>query len=328
MRYIRDVFDGVILAPLGEMGELSISRAGLAHRFRPISYKPSYPSTREDTIKSAKEMSELGVDLLLFAGGDGTAKDLYEAVDASLVVLGIPSGVKVFSSVFAETPEDAGRVLLEFLEGSTETTYGEVIDISELDYRRGVFSPRVVGTMKIPSSPLIQRGKDLPEIDEVVLDGIFRYIKDRVSNYEIVVLGPGRTVSYIAKKMGIEKNPATVDAIVKGVVHRDVNYFQMRDILDHTPGRVLVVLSPIGGTGFLLGRGNHQLIPAVRRAKWDEDIIVISTPEKIRGLRSLIVDVDEFLGDIPSYIRVITGYRDEKIMRIWFSGQYHERTID
>lgn len=310
------------------MGELSISRAGLTYQFRPISYKPNYPSTREDTIKSAKEMLELGVDLLLFAGGDGTAKDLYEAVSDSLVVLGIPSGVKVFSSVFAETPEDAGRVLLEFLEGSTATTYGEVIDISEIDYRRGVFSPRVVGIMKIPSSPLIQRGKDLPEIDEVVLDGIFRYIKDRISNYEIIVLGPGRTVSYIAKKMGIEKNPATVDAIVKGVVHKDINYFQMRDILDRTPGRVLVILSPIGGTGFLLGRGNHQLIPAVRRAKWDEDIIVISTPEKIRGLRSLIVDVDEFLGDIPSYIRVITGYRDEKIMRVWFSYQYHERTID
>ncbi|MDK2383371.1 MAG: ATP-NAD kinase, partial [Candidatus Korarchaeota archaeon] len=152
--------------------------------------------------------------------------------------------------------------------------------------------------------------------DEVVLEGIYRYIRSRLEAKRLIVLGPGRTVSFIAAKMGYEKNPSTVDVIVGGKYLEDVDYFEMESIIGGSRDRPLVILTPIGGTSFLLGRGNHQLIPAIRRADWGEGVLIVSTPSKIRDIEELLVDVDEPLENVPRYIRVIIGYREEKIVRV------------
>ena len=308
--------DILILAPRGEMGEFSVVSAGLGSKLILLRYMPLDPSTSEDTVRAAEEMAERDVDLLLFSGGDGTAADILRAINHKLLVLGIPSGVKVFSSVFARTPEDAGRIARDYLEGRLDETVGEVLDIPEDDYRRGYFSPKIVGTLRIPRSQLVQGSKSMEAPDEIVLEGIYRYISDRLRSRSLVVLGPGRTVSFIAAKMGYDKNPSTVDVILRERHIKDVNYFEMESIVRSHSDRPLIVLTPIGGTSFLLGRGNHQLIPAVRKADWREDILVISTPSKIRGIEELVIDVDEPLKGLPEYIRVIIGYREEKIVRV------------
>ncbi len=316
--------DVIILAPRGEMGEISIASAGLEANYVPLDHIPSHPSSREDTIRAAREMAKKHVDLLLFSGGDGTALDILKAVNHELVVLGIPSGVKVFSSVFAKSPEDAGRIAGNYLRGDLGETLGEVLDIPEDSYRRGTFSVRVAGTLRIPASPLVQGSKSVEAPDEVILEGIYRYIRERIEGRGFIVLGPGRTVSYVAGRMGYEKNPSTVDVLRRGEYIRDVDYFKMEALASDSDERPLIILTPIGGTSFLLGRGNQQLIPAVRRADWAEDMLVISTPAKLRGIRELVVDVDEPLPGVPNYIRVITGYREErmiKIVRAWASTQ-------
>ncbi|MCD6348276.1 MAG: ATP-NAD kinase family protein [Candidatus Korarchaeota archaeon] len=311
---VRDL-EGIIYTVKGEMGEISVKLAGLSHRMALIAYEPSRPSTREDTIFSAREMLRLGIDVLVFVGGDGTARDILEAVCHEVVVLGVPSGVKVFSSVFAQTPEDAGRILREYLRGNLDETVGEVVDIPEEEYRKGRFSPKVLGTMRIPKSLLVQGSKSMTPIDEDSLEGIYRYIEPKLSSYDVIVLGPGRTVSYVAKKMGYEKNPSTVDVVVDGRQYRDVDSFLMESLIEGR-NRVLVVITPIGGTSFLLGRGNHQLIPAIRRVDWNRDVLIIATPEKIGYVRELVIDVDDGLKGVPEYLRVITGYKEEKIVRL------------
>ncbi len=311
---VRDL-EGIIYTVKGEMGEISVKLAGLSHRMALIAYEPSRPSTREDTIFSAREMLRLGIDVLVFVGGDGTARDILEAVCHEVVVLGVPSGVKVFSSVFAQTPEDAGRILREYLRGNLDETVGEVVDIPEEEYRKGGFSPKILGTMRIPKSLLVQGSKSMTPIDEDSLEGIYRYIEPKLSSYDVIVLGPGRTVSYVAKKMGYEKNPSTVDVVVDGRQYRDVDSFLMESLIEGR-NRVLVVITPIGGTSFLLGRGNHQLIPAIRRVDWNRDVLIIATPKKIEYVRELVIDVDDGLKGVPEYLRVITGYKEEKIVRL------------
>ncbi len=315
LRFLRDL-DVLVLAPRGEMGEFSVISAGLGTKFLPLEYAPSNPSTKEDTLRSAEEIVRRGADLLLFSGGDGTAADVMKAINHEIVVLGIPSGVKVFSSVFAKTPEDAGRIARDYLEGKLGETVGEVVDIPEEDYRSGSFSPRIIGTLRIPLSDLVQGSKSMEAPDEIVLEGIYRYISDRLRVRDLIVLGPGRTVSFIAAKMGYNKNPSTVDVILGEKYMRDVNYFEMESVVGKSSDRPLVILTPIGGTSFLLGRGNHQLIPAIKRADWREDVLIISTPSKIRGVEELLIDVDDPIGGIPKYVRVIIGYREEKIVRV------------
>lgn len=315
LKFLEDM-DISILASKGEMGEVPIAMSGLSNKFIPLEYIPPHPSTRVDTLKAAEELVRMKVDLLMFAGGDGTAKDIASVVGHELVVIGIPAGVKVFSSVFAQTPEDAGRIARDFIEGKLGERLGEVLDILEEDYKSGSFSPKVFGTLRVPESPVVQSSKSLEVPDEVSLEGIFNYIEDPLRRRTTVVLGPGRTVSYIAGRLGYRKNPSTVDVILGGRLIPDVSYFDMESIVEDLGEPPLIILTPIGGTSFLLGRGNHQLIPAVRRAEWGKDILIIATPSKIRGIKELIVDIDEPIETLPSYVRVIIGYKEEKIVKV------------
>jgi len=79
------------------------------------------------------------VDLVLFVGGDGTATDVatvLERTGAEIPMLGVPAGVKVYSSVFAVSPEDAAAVAATF----SRTERREVMDIDEDAYREGRFT--------------------------------------------------------------------------------------------------------------------------------------------------------------------------------------------
>ncbi len=306
----------VIISPKGIMGEKSVDMAGLKRYWRPTKYEPGRITTREDTIRSAEELADLGVDLLMFSGGDGTAKDVLSAVNGRIVCLGIPAGVKVFSAVFAETPEAAGEIASLYLDGLLTVTEGEVIDVDEVSYRRGVVSPKLYGYLKVPMSPEVQRSKEVRAHPEAALEGIYRYLRDVLREWDLLILGPGSTINYLAKRMGLEKSVTGVDAYSKDEVWLNPDVITMERLAEAF-SKIKVVVTPVGGTGVLLGRGNLQLVPILKKIK-KEDLVVVATPDKIEGLDHLVVDLDdEGLNEkFRGYIRVITGYREEVVIKV------------
>ncbi len=306
----------MILSPRGLMGEKSVEIASLKRLWREINYKPRRITTREDTLLSAEELANKGVDLLLFSGGDGTARDILSAVGSSVVVLGIPSGVKVFSGVFAETPEAAGEIAALYIKGLIEVSEGEVVDVDELSYKKGIVLPRLYGYMKVPLAPSVQSSKDIRQHPEVALEGIYRYLLEILGDWDLLILGPGSTIKFIAERMGLKKSITGVDAYSKNGRWLDVDINQMKRIVS-SHSKVKVVITPIGGTGVLLGRGNVQLTPALRRIE-KRDLIVVATPDKIERINHLIVDLDdeELNEKFRGYVRVISGYKEEVVMRV------------
>ena len=91
-----------------------------------------------------------------------------------------------------------------------------------------------------------------------------------------------------------------------------------KEILRVCTGRLSkIVVTPIGGQGHVLGRGNQQLSPAVLRQVGLDNLIVIATPGKLAGLVHHGVTVDTGCADLDSalagHIRIITGWRRESV---------------
>ncbi|MGB9439564.1 MAG: NAD(+)/NADH kinase, partial [Desulfobacterales bacterium] len=89
-----------------DMGEEEAITCGIAPKV--IGHIKREKTDANDTFKAARKMEQLAVDLLLFAGGDGTARDIYRAIGDKIPALGIPTGVKMHSAVFAISPKYAG----------------------------------------------------------------------------------------------------------------------------------------------------------------------------------------------------------------------------
>ncbi|HEC71984.1 MAG TPA: ATP-NAD kinase, partial [Thermoplasmatales archaeon] len=122
----------------GLMGE-SILRQSSFRDFD-IVYTPKNPdkTSARDTKMACEKMLETGVDLILFCGGDGTARDIYEVVDKKTPMLGIPAGVKMHSGVFAINPDAAAKILKRYLDNELRIGEVELLDLDEEKYRNGV----------------------------------------------------------------------------------------------------------------------------------------------------------------------------------------------
>jgi len=304
-----------------EMGENEAIECGFSPRV--IGSVESSNTTAEDTKRAAREMADLGVDMILFAGGDGTARDICEAIDQELPVLGIPTGVKIHSSVFAVNPRKAGRLAVDYLRGEASLKTSEVMDIDEEAFRENRLSAELHGYLKIPfEKRFVQPTKSAssPGTDEESnKEAIAEYVVTEMDD-SIFLLGPGTTVKAVADRLGTEKTLLGVDVVNKHeVLASDVNE---DEILELIRGRdVKVIVSPIGGQGFIFGRGNQQISPGVIRQVGRDNIIVIATKSKLSSRKPgepLYVDsgdkdVDEMLS---GYMRVITGYQEEAVVKV------------
>lgn len=280
-------------------------------------------TTATDTKNAAREMHKLKVDLILFAGGDGTARDIYEAVGLKVPALGIPAGVKIHSGVFAINPKKAGELAVKFLQGEAELREAEVMDIDEEAFRKGRVSARLYGYLLVPfERRLLQDVKsgsptipDEKRNQEAIAEHVVENMDD---NY--YVLGSGTTVKAIADKLGIKKTLLGVDVINKGkIVAIDVNEEQLLKIIEGK--KVKIIVSPIGGQGFIFGRGNQQISPEVIRKVGRDNIIVIATKNKLSSIglgRPLLVDTGDDKVDktLSGYMRVITGYNEEAVVKV------------
>lgn len=278
-------------------------------------------TTAEDTRRIAQEMRDAGVELLLFAGGDGTARDICDAVDRSVVVLGIAAGVKVYSAVFAVNPSRAGELAALFLRGRVTARDGEVLDLDEDAYRAGRVSPVLHGYLRVPyRRGAVQGGKEpTPPTEEGAADGIARAVAEQLDGDRHYILGPGTTTLAIARQLGLPKTLVGVDVVTRqGVVIADANEQQLAELTARVATTVIV--TPIGGQGFIFGRGNPQIGPRVLGHVRRDDILVVATQAKLGALhgRPLLVDTGDPAVDaaLDGYLPVITGYRESTIYRI------------
>jgi len=303
----------------GEMGE----DAARASEFEPKvigSIKPGETSA-EDTRQAAREMLRLGVDLLLFAGGDGTARDVYNAVGAKLPALGIPAGVKIHSAVYATNPVSAGELTALYLKGRVDRLReAEVMDIDEEAVRQGTVSAKLYGYLKIPfRTSLVQNLKMSSPGEEASLASIAYDVVEKMEDGWLYIIGPGTTTRAITDELGLEKTLIGVDVVLnRELLAVDVNEVQLLNLLNERRAKIIVTL--IGGQGCVFGRGNQQISPNVIKKVGRENIIVVSAPEKLYALgqRSLWVDTGDRDVDrlLSGYVRVVTGYNQRAVRKV------------
>ncbi|RLG84298.1 MAG: ATP-NAD kinase [Thermoprotei archaeon] len=279
-------------------------------------------TTAEDTKRIAKELAKIGVDILVFVGGDGTARDIMDAIDMKLPVLGVPSGVKVYSSVFAVNPIAAARVVEAFARGEAILVEEEVLDIDEEAFRRDELKIKFYGYLKVPVvSGLIQASKEpSPGIldEEENKRAIAKTVIEDMEPDTLYILGPGSTVKAIADLLGVEKTLLGVDAVYNGkLVGKDLDEKGILELLNKYP-KAKIIVTPIGGQGFIFGRGNQQISPEVIKRVGKQNIIVIATKRKLSKLKVLRVDtgdakVDEML---KGYIKVVVDYNEYVMMKV------------
>jgi len=312
--------------PLGEsyLREFDFRFEVLTHRrieWREVGFLRIPDTSSEDTKELAMRMVGK-VKLLLFAGGDGTARDIIETVDEKIPVLGIPTGVKMYSGVFAYSPEDAARVLIEFLRGNARLEEREVRDIDENAYRHDEVRTKTYGKALVPVvETLVQGSKErVPISEKDELEAIAEAIAEEIlENDGVYFLGSGSTIKRIKEGLGVGGTLLGVDVVeVKdGKAKLLVRDATEKDLLRFVERNPRIIVTVVGGLGFLFGRGNQQFSPEVLRSIPKENITVVATPSKLENgpLRVYTGDreVDEKL---KGYIRVRVGPWMERMVRV------------
>ena len=306
-----------VTAP-GIMGEDYLRHRGFTYVTVP--HAISSKTSARDTIVCTSMMLDIGVDVVVFVGGDGTARDVASVVDLRVPVLGVPAGVKMYSGVFAVSPEAAAKILYDASLGHAEVIEAEIADIDEEAFRQDRLAVKLYTIVKtLKSGNLLAPQKDVVLGDEEAKKAIAKYFTEElIDNETLYILGPGSTVKAIADAIGVPKTLLGVDAIVgRKVLGLDLWGSQLLDLVKRFNKRKLV-LTPIGGQGFLIGRGNKQLTPEILKYFTKGDLIVVATPSKISKLQYLIVDTGDPELDkrFAGYHRVITGYREEVVIKI------------
>jgi predicted polyphosphate/ATP-dependent NAD kinase len=296
----------------GKMGESVLKKTHFSFE---VIYDAPEKTTAEDTKKAAGKMLESGCDIILFSGGDGTARDIVSVVDKKIPILGIPAGVKIFSPVFCVTPKECGRIVSTF----TETSVRDVLDIDEEAYRKNELNIKIKGEAVVPVSPGVQSGKAVSSSVDAKMEIAERMIGDFMSEGKDVlyIIGPGTTTMEVKKRYGIDGTLLWVDAVKNGkLVKKDACEKHLLNILEKFEGKVVIIVSPIGSQGFIFGRGNQQISPEI--IKRADEIKVIASPEKLEFTPYLHVDTGEPELDkkLRGYIKVLSGYHDFRLMRV------------
>lgn len=308
-----------LLAGAGRMGQQEAARCGFP--CTPVGRRKT-DTGPQDTKEIAGKMASEAVDLLVFCGGDGTARDVLDTVGRSLPVLGVPTGVKMHSAVFAVDPRAAARLAVGFLWAGLPIREAEVMDVDEEAFRLGRLSAALHGYMLTPYAPsLVQTTKAASPMTEGELRNqaaLAVYIIENLRPDAVYILGPGTTTRTVADLLGLKKTLLGVDLLCnRTVIGRDVSE---KEILEGIKGREsAIIVTPIGGQGFVFGRGNQQISPRVIRRVGLDGITVIATDSKIRALKSLKVDTGD--PDLDEALRsrgltVVTDYGRESLMPV------------
>ncbi len=305
----------------GEMGATVLS--GLALPATSLGEPGEGLSDAEDTRRAAAAIADV-VDLLVFVGGDGTARDVLDAVGEDFPVLGVPAGVKMHSAVFAVSPEAAGDLLLQLARGGlVGLRRQEVRDIDEDAFREGRVRTRFYGEMAVPGEGrFLQHTKVSGREDQgLVAADIAAWLVEQVVPGTLYLVGPGSTTAAFMHELGLTPTLLGVDAVCDGhLLASDADETALLRLLGEHPGPARMLVTAIGGQGHIFGRGNQQLSPAVIRAVGLDCITLVAAKSKILALegRPLLADSNDPALDraLAGLWPVTTGYDDEILYRV------------
>jgi predicted polyphosphate/ATP-dependent NAD kinase len=312
-----------LLTAPGEMGAHYVEGTGIDFA---VVGEISDQTSPADTRRLANQMVDRGAELLIFVGGDGTARDVYDAVGCQIPVVAVPAGVKVYSSVFALNPRAAAELVDAFIEGSVggtpPVTEQEVLDIDEQAFREDRLASKHYGYLLVPQARrFLQHGKvassGSASVEETKKE-IAAFLVEEMDEETLYLLGPGTTVRAITEAMALPKTLLGVDAVHNGdLVGEDLNERGILDLFEEHEKRVIVV-TPLGGNGFIFGRGNKQFTPEVIQRTGADHVRVIATRQKLRPLDCLRVDTGDLEVDemLSGWRTVTVGYRESRMMKV------------
>ena len=265
---------------------------------------------------------EQPIDILVFSGGDGTARDVFDIVGKQLPCLGLPSGVKMQSGVFAITPEAAAEVIKGLLHGElVSVCEQDVRDIDELALRQGRVRSQYYGELLVPSEPrYIQQMKQGSIEDDAWVHDDIAHELERImqesmnDNYPLMLIGPGRTTAHFMQSLTLTNTLVGFDAVINGrLIQNDLT---AKDLLalQQKYKQLRLVISPTGQQGMLIGRGNQQLTPAFLSQLQSHQWLIVASKAKLKSLagRALLVDSNDVKLDrqLCGLYRVIMGLND------------------
>ncbi|MBN8867797.1 MAG: NAD(+)/NADH kinase [Solirubrobacterales bacterium] len=314
---------GIALDRLREQGDLALTVAGGAmgekvareHGFEAeVAGEFGCETSPEDTREAALAMADSGVELILFAGGDGTARVIRESIGRRVPVVGIPTGVKMHSGCFARSPAAAADVVVDYLGQDPGTARLGEADVVDRDADDPSATTTLYGTLTVPEarSRLLAAKSQSAGRDAAAMRSACLEVVEEMRPDELYVIGPGSTMSWVRRHLGFESDPLAIDVVRdRELLAGDVNEAEL-DRLTAGAGRVNLVMGVIGGQGSLLGRGNQQIGPGTLRRVDPDDLIVVADLQKLIELGSSPLTVDT--GD-PEIDRHFTGYRPVRIGR-------------
>jgi len=279
----------------------------------------------QDTHELVQAFLEKDVELIVFCGGDGTARDVLEEVDKEVPILGIPAGVKMHSGCFGVNPEASARLFNSFVEGEADVSDVEIMDLDEERYREGDWEIKMHGeALSIYEPHYIQLGKQsFRSVDqEDQKTDIAHFIIEEMEEYpeHLFILGPGSTTSKIQEILGLEHTVLGVDLLKnKEIIELDVAEQDILRLAEDSVGFKIVV-SMIGNQGFFLGRGNQQISPEVVKKAGLDNIYILATPTKVKKTPNLRADTgDEELNEqirYKGYMKVVQGFREYRLVKV------------
>ena len=316
---LKEKFD--LITPGGIMGEDILKKTDLC--FTVLDETASGTRTcAQDTIRAVQSLERLNIDLLVFAGGDGTASDICRALALPIPVIGIPSGVKMHSSVFGINPERAGDLIALFAGGqSMEIQDAEIIDMDESALRKGKVCTRLAGYLKTPFKRSFSQSPKAgsPLSEKTSFHAIARQIFSLMKTDVAYLIGPGTTLMPLATLLGFEGTLLGFDLVInQTLVQKDLTETDILRVVKNTTASL--VLTPIGGQGYLLGRGNQQISPRVLNHIRRDAILIGATSQKLASFqgRPLLVDTGcrQTNDRLQGYAKVITGQDEVMVLKI------------
>ncbi|MBT3476862.1 MAG: hypothetical protein HN458_02825 [Euryarchaeota archaeon] len=325
----------------GRMGGTWMTEPTEKMTFTSIGLTPTETSV-EETSQLVRDLVGGGVEAILYAGGDGTTRDIANTLESigkeaqEIPLIGVPGGVKMHSGCFATTPKAAAEVTLAFLLGDLRCAITEVMDLDEEIYQEGIWKVRMYGEAWTPSSPRFMQGaKEQVErtSESDTIEGLAQHVESLLSSQDdlMVIWGSGGTLRRMGEFCGEELTLLGIDILGPAVngerqTHTDLNEQQLLEVIaqhvdesGHERPRLLL-LSPMGGQGFLIGRGNLQLSPDVLRMIGIENILGVATPAKLIGLNAVRIDTGEVELDqvfqTKRFIKILQGFRTTRLIRI------------
>jgi len=306
----------------GDMGELTLQQLEFSKQV--LGNAGAELTTALDTRMAAEQLYAAGVDIIVFAGGDGTARDICDVVGTRCPVLGIPAGVKMHSGVFAVSPEAAGELLRRLAQGGlVGVGPQQVRDIDEQAFRHGVVRSRFYGELLVPNQGhFLQNTKIAGREDpQLAATDIAVWQVETMEPGHTYLIGPGSTTATIMQELHLPNTLLGVDVVRDGkLLAADADEQRLLQLLAEAPGPAHILVTVIGGQGYIFGRGNQQFSPAVIRAVGLDNITIVAAKAKMAGLagRPLLVDTNDTQLDrqMCGLRKITSGYDDHVLYRV------------